>query len=106
MCTEPLVCPHVVPTDLKEEPVSANAQLTLLLESLPLCCNRDLVDKFACDFIIYNSKSARNRLARTILGVHRTALELLPHYSRLVAIMERALPGFAGAIVNALWVRT
>ena len=61
--------------------------------------------QFACDFIIYNSKSARSRLARNILGVHRTALELLPHYARLAAIMERALPGFVTPIINKLAVR-
>ena len=58
-----------------------------LLDSLPFCVNADLVLNFAVDFCYLNSKAARAQLVEKLFRAPRMALELLPYYSLLVAIL-------------------
>lgn len=59
-----------------------------LFSKLPKCCSRILINNWAIDFVLLAGKSAKKKLVRTLFGVNRTSLELLPHYSRLVAILQ------------------
>jgi regulator of nonsense transcripts 2 len=65
-----------------------NLQLDGLIARLPNCGNRDLIDSVAVDFCYINSKNARKRLVKTLLGVHRQRVDLLPYYSRLIATLN------------------
>ncbi|OEL29494.1 Regulator of nonsense transcripts UPF2 [Dichanthelium oligosanthes] len=64
------------------------ANLDSLLQKLPRCGSRDLVDQLAVEFCYLNSKANRKKLVRALFSVPRTSLELLPYYSRLVATLS------------------
>ena len=66
-----------------------SAKLDNLLDSLPFCVNADLVLNFAVDFCYLNSKAARAQLVEKLFRAPRMALELLPYYSLLVAILSK-----------------
>ncbi|KFD54361.1 hypothetical protein M513_04704 [Trichuris suis] len=72
---------------------SANVTLHQEVESflikLPNLINRDLIDQAAIDFATnMNSKANRRRLLKALFEVHRTRLDLLPFYGRLIAILS------------------
>ncbi|KAK3144214.1 hypothetical protein QOZ80_4AG0310140 [Eleusine coracana subsp. coracana] len=56
------------------------ASLDSLLQKLPRCVSRDLIDKLTVEFCYLNSKANRKKLARALFTVPRTALELLPYH--------------------------
>lgn len=59
------------------------------LANLSNCLTRELIDSAAIDFLLnLNTKNNRKKLARFIFGVQRTRLDLLPFYSRFVAIIN------------------
>ena len=66
-----------------------SAKIENLLDSLPFCVNADLVLNFAVDFCYLNSKTARAQLVEKLFRAPRMALELLPYYSLLVAILSK-----------------
>lgn len=67
------------------------------LTHLPGCCNRDTVDNMAIEFVLnLNTKHNRKKLAKSLFGVNRTRLDLLPFYSRLVAIIHPVAADVAG----------
>ncbi len=66
------------------------------ISQLPNCVNRELIDKAAKDFCMnLNTKSNRKRLVNALFQVQRTRLDLLPFYSRLVAILNPCMPEIA-----------
>jgi len=73
--------------------------LSEFLGQLPNCCNRDALDNLAIEFVLnLNTKHHRKKLARGMFSVNRTRLDLLPFYSRLVAIIHPVAPDVAGKI--------
>ncbi|GFO15395.1 regulator of nonsense transcripts 2-like [Plakobranchus ocellatus] len=50
----------------------------------------------------FNTKSNRKKLAKSLFSVHRTRYDLLPFYSRLVAILEPCMPELASDLVHSL----
>ncbi|XP_059153524.1 regulator of nonsense transcripts 2-like isoform X2 [Physella acuta] len=78
-------------------------QFESFLASLPNSVNRDIIDKAAIDFCMtFNTKSNRKKLVKALLSVHRTRYDLLPFYSRLVAILQPCMPELASDLVQAL----
>ena len=66
------------------------------LQSLAKCVNREMIDKAANDFALnLNTKANRRKLTRALFSVHRTRYDLLPFYSRLVAILNPLMPDVA-----------
>uniref|UniRef100_A0A0A9CYX7 MIF4G domain-containing protein n=1 Tax=Arundo donax TaxID=35708 RepID=A0A0A9CYX7_ARUDO len=63
------------------------ASMDSLLQKLPGCISRDLIDQLTVEFCYLNSKANRKKLVRALFSVPRTSLELLPYYSRLVATL-------------------
>ncbi|CAA3033700.1 regulator of nonsense transcripts UPF2 [Olea europaea subsp. europaea] len=57
--------------------------LDALLQRLPSCVSRDLIDQLTVEFCYLNSKANRKKLVRALFNVPRTSLELLPYYSRM-----------------------
>lgn len=89
--------------------------LAALLARLPDATNRALVDQAAIDFAFLNSKAARKRLIKVgynsqtgsiadlcvqfMTQVPKTRLDLLPHYSRLIATLNRYMPDIGTEVV-------
>uniref|UniRef100_A0A5S6R1U7 MIF4G domain-containing protein n=1 Tax=Trichuris muris TaxID=70415 RepID=A0A5S6R1U7_TRIMR len=69
--------------------VSLRQEMESFLIKLPNLINRDLIDQAAIDFATnMNSKANRRRLLKALFEVHRTRLDLLPFYGRLIAILS------------------
>ncbi|XP_062219731.1 LOW QUALITY PROTEIN: regulator of nonsense transcripts UPF2-like [Phragmites australis] len=67
------------------------ASLDNLLQRLPGCVSRDLIDQLTVEFCYLNSKANRKKLVRALFNVPRTSLELLPYNSRLVATLSTCM---------------
>jgi hypothetical protein len=80
-------------------------QLDALLVTLPKCVSRDLIDKFASDFVYFNSKLGRLKLVRSMYQGQRSSVEMLPYLARLTAILEAAIKGFAKPLLEVCRLR-
>ncbi|KAI0031222.1 transcription factor [Vararia minispora EC-137] len=83
-------------------PQGPSQLLTALLARLPDCTNRSLIDQAAVDFAFLNSKAARKRLVKFLTQVPKTRTDLLPHYSRFVATLNRYMPDIGSELVASL----
>ncbi|KAI9453157.1 ARM repeat-containing protein [Lactarius psammicola] len=83
-------------------PQGPSQLLTALLARLPDCTNRTLVDQAAVEFTFLNSKAARKRLVKFLTQVPKMRTDLLPHYSRLVATLNKYMPDVGTELVAAL----
>lgn len=62
-------------------------QFESFLTNLNNCVNKELIDSAAIEFLLnYNTKNNRKKLTKSIFGVQRTRLDLLPFLARFVAI--------------------
>ncbi|XP_010534438.1 PREDICTED: regulator of nonsense transcripts UPF2 [Tarenaya hassleriana] len=78
------------------------ANLDALLQRLPGCVSRDLIDQLTVEFCYLNSKSSRKKLVRSLFNVPRTSLELLPYYSRMVATLATCMKDIPTMLVQML----
>lgn len=80
-------------TEKDKEKVRAldGGSLDNLLQRLPGCVSRDLIDQLTVEFCYLNSKASRKKLVRALFSVPRTSLELLPYYSRMVATLSSCM---------------
>lgn len=78
------------------------ANLDSLLQRLPGCVSRDLIDQLTVDFCYLNSKSNRKKLVRALFSVPRTSLELLPYYSRMMATLSTCMKDVAPMLLQLL----
>ncbi|KAL4621348.1 hypothetical protein ACB092_06G220800 [Castanea dentata] len=76
--------------------------LDALLQRLPGCVSRDLIDQLTVEFCYLNSKSNRKKLARALFNVPRTSLELLPYYSRMVATLSTCMKDVSSMLLQML----
>ncbi|GLT88919.1 hypothetical protein SLE2022_069260 [Rubroshorea leprosula] len=76
--------------------------LDALLQRLPGCVSRDLIDQSTVEFCYLNSKSNRKRLVRALFNVPRTSLELLPYYSRMVATLSMCMKDIPSILLQML----
>ncbi|PPQ79942.1 hypothetical protein CVT25_003014 [Psilocybe cyanescens] len=83
-------------------PQGPSQLLTALLVRLPDATNRVLIDQAAIDFAFLNSKAARKRLTRFMAQVQKSRTDLLPHYSRLIATLNKYMPDIGADIVAFL----
>lgn len=97
-------------------PQGPSQLLTALLVRLSDATNRALIDQAAVDFAFLNSKAARKRLVKVILlllvissfhlflqflgQVPKNRTDLLPHYSRLVATLNRYMPDIGVELIS------
>ncbi|RUP46340.1 nonsense-mediated mRNA decay 2 protein [Jimgerdemannia flammicorona] len=77
------------------------AQLDALLARLPQLSNRDLIDTAAVEFCYLNSKASRKKLAKALISVPRSRLDLLPYYARLVAALNPYFPDVGATVLSA-----
>uniref|UniRef100_A0A7N0V2R3 MIF4G domain-containing protein n=1 Tax=Kalanchoe fedtschenkoi TaxID=63787 RepID=A0A7N0V2R3_KALFE len=73
-----------------------------LLQRLPGCVSRDLIDQLTVEFCYLNSKANRKKLVRALFNVPRTSLELLPYYSRMVATLSTCMKDISSVILQML----
>ena len=64
--------------------------------------NADLVLNFAVDFCYLNSKAARAPVVEKLFRAPRMAVELLPYYSLLVAILSKVFDDIAEPLETLL----
>ncbi|KAG2730013.1 hypothetical protein I3843_01G269600 [Carya illinoinensis] len=76
--------------------------LEALLQRLPGCVSRDLIDQLTVEFCYLNSKSNRKKLVRGLFNVPRTSLELLPYYSRMVATLSTCMKDVSSMLLQML----
>ncbi|CAK7325553.1 unnamed protein product [Dovyalis caffra] len=76
--------------------------LDALLQRLPGCVSRDLIDQLTVEFCYLNSKSNRKKLVRALFNVPRTSLELLPYYSRMVATLSTCMKDASSMLLQML----
>ncbi|KAH7912407.1 ARM repeat-containing protein [Hygrophoropsis aurantiaca] len=83
-------------------PQGPSQLLTALLARLPDATNRAMIDQAAIDFAFLNSKAARKRLIKFLSTVPKGRSDLLPHYSRFVATLNKYLPDIGTELVALL----
>ncbi|KAL2455694.1 Regulator of nonsense transcripts UPF2 [Abeliophyllum distichum] len=76
--------------------------LDALLQRLPSCVSRDLIDQLTVEFCYLNSKANRKKLVRALFNVPRTSLELLPYYSRMVATLSTCMKDISSMLLQLL----
>ncbi|XP_074287410.1 regulator of nonsense transcripts UPF2-like [Silene latifolia] len=79
-----------------------STNLDSLLQRLPGCVSRDLIDQLTVEFCYLNSKSNRKKLVRALFNVPRTSLELLPYYSRMVATLSTCMKDISSMLLQLL----
>ncbi|KAG7440017.1 ARM repeat-containing protein [Guyanagaster necrorhizus] len=85
-----------------QAPQGPSQLLTALLIRLPDATNRELIDQAAIDFAFLNSKAARKRLVKFLSQVSKSRIDLLPHYSRLVATLDYYMPDIGSDLISIL----
>lgn len=78
------------------------AQVDALIARLPELVTRDSIDQTAVDFCFLNSKASRNRLIKALTDVPKGRSDLLPNWSRFVAILGRYMPDIPKGLVEYL----
>ncbi|CAH8386819.1 unnamed protein product [Eruca vesicaria subsp. sativa] len=73
-----------------------------LLQKLPCCVNRDLIDQLTVEYCYLNSKTNRKKLVKALFNVPRTSLELLAYYSRMVATLATCMKDIPSTLVQML----
>ncbi|XP_074649802.1 regulator of nonsense transcripts 2-like [Tubulanus polymorphus] len=94
-----------VEADIDDDDTSGCMKLIFeaFIQSLPNCVNRELIDKAAIDFCMnLNTKANRKKLVRVLFTVQRTRYDLLPFYSRLVAILYPCMPDVSQELAQLL----
>ncbi|XP_065199909.1 regulator of nonsense transcripts 2 [Planococcus citri] len=82
---------------------NSKTQLETFLNHLPNCINKEMIDNAAIEFLMtHNNKNYRKKLVKALFNVPRTRLDLLPLYSRLVAILHPVMPDVANDLVHLL----
>lgn len=81
---------------------SVGAQVDAVLARLPEFTNKDMADQAAIDFAFLNSKASRNRMIKALEEVPKGRSDLLPFYSRLIAILAKYMPDISQTIVSYL----
>ncbi|KAL1915546.1 uncharacterized protein VTP21DRAFT_6670 [Calcarisporiella thermophila] len=76
--------------------------LDFLLARLPNMINRELIDKTTVEFCYMNSKGARKKLVKALLGVPRNRLDVLPYYARLIGTLYPHFQSIAQDVLTAL----
>ncbi|KAI0223660.1 mRNA decay protein [Massospora cicadina] len=82
--------------------LSGSAQMNLFVAKLLNMANRDLVDQAAVDFCYISNKASCNRLTQNLIGVPAHRLDLLSHYSRLIATLHPYFPDISQGVQLAL----
>ncbi|KAJ9104356.1 hypothetical protein QFC19_003998 [Naganishia cerealis] len=78
------------------------ARLAAVFAALPEANNRTMIDKLAVDFTYLNSKAARKRCIKFLGSVPKNRTDLLPHYARFAAILNKYMPDIGAGLIAIL----
>ncbi|CAN8284822.1 unnamed protein product [Cochlearia groenlandica] len=78
------------------------ANFERLVQRLPGCVSRDLIDQLTVEYCYLNSKTNRKKLVKALFNVPRTSLELLAYYSRMVATLATCMKDIPSMLVQML----
>ncbi|GHJ86192.1 hypothetical protein NliqN6_2594 [Naganishia liquefaciens] len=78
------------------------ARLSAVFAALPEANNRTVIDKLAVDFAYLNSKAARKRCIKFLGTIPRNRTDLLPHYARFAAILNKYMPDIGIGLIAIL----
>lgn len=82
--------------DVESSNIGTKVIFESFIEQLPKCINREMIDNLAIEFLInLNTKNNRKKLVKVLFSVPRTRIDLLPFYTRLVAILNPLMPEVA-----------
>ncbi|CAL5380510.1 unnamed protein product [Camellia sinensis] len=92
------------PGEIEKEKIKGlqGTNLDGLLQRLPGCVSRDLIDQLTVEFCYLNSKSNRKKLVKALFNVPRTSLELLPYYSHMVATLSTCMKDVSSMLLQLL----
>lgn len=96
-----------------EESVSSDAKSSInynskqyydtFVKNLSKCVNRELIDSACIEFLLHmNTKNNRKKISRSVFGVQRTRLDLLPYFSRFVATLNLVSTDVANELIKML----
>lgn len=89
--------------DIEVSNIGTKVVFESFVEQLPKCVNREMIDNLAIEFLIYlNTKNNRKKLVKVLFNVPRTRVDLLPFYTRLVAILNPLMPEVALELCSLL----
>lgn len=89
--------------DVEVSNIGTKVVFEAFTEQLPKCVNREMIDNLAIEFLIYlNTKNNRKKLVKVLFSVPRTRVDLLPFYTRLVAILNPIMPEVALELCSLL----
>ncbi|XP_050522449.1 regulator of nonsense transcripts 2 [Daktulosphaira vitifoliae] len=95
-CTKKSIIDIKDASDVEMSNIGTKVIFESFVEQLPKCVNREMIDNLAIEFLIYlNTKNNRKKLVKVIFNVPRTRVDLLPFYTRLVAILNPLMPEIA-----------
>lgn len=94
--------PPVVEDDADPLQSGPAARLAAIFAALPEANNRTIIDKLAADFAYLNSKPARKRCYKFLGSVPKTRTDLLPHYARFAATLNKYMPDIGVGLVAIL----
>lgn len=81
----------------------SKAYYDTFVKNLNKCVNTELIDSAAIEFLLHmNTKNNRKKISRSIFGVQRTRLDLLPFLSRFVAILTLVSKDVSNELVKLL----
>ena len=85
-----------------KEGLSGKAAIESILVRLPNALSRDAIDPLSVEFCYHNSKSARKRLVKHMIGVPRQRSDILPYYARYIANLFPYIPEIGVNVVQAV----
>lgn len=89
--------------DVESSNIGTKVIFESFIEQLPKCINREMIDNLAIEFLInLNTKNNRKKLVKVLFSVPRTRIDLLPFYTRLVAILNPLMPEVALELCSLL----
>ncbi|MBW0469217.1 hypothetical protein O181_008932 [Austropuccinia psidii MF-1] len=81
-------------------PSGPAARLTALLTRLDNVHNSDTLDRITVEFAYVNSRAARNRLIKYLVGVNKSRMDLIPFLSRMVATLSNYMPDIITGVLS------
>ncbi|KAJ3392526.1 hypothetical protein HDU84_004011 [Entophlyctis sp. JEL0112] len=88
--------------DPKEASTNSRAAVDAFFTALPNALSVEAIDKLATEFCYVNTKTSRKKLVAHLLSVPRQRLDILPYYSRLIAVLSPFMPEIASNVISTL----
>jgi regulator of nonsense transcripts 2 len=86
----------------KDEAGSSKAEFEALVARMPNALSRDSIDQLAVQFCFLNSKPARKRMVKHLVGVSRNRLDILPYYARFIATIHPFMPEIGQSVLESV----